>query len=127
MSTCDARVRAGRQLMARAGMSWTWLARRWCVVEQDEQRDLFVGDPWHQHLVDINMRLDVPRERTLCGDLLPSRPAYQEISRGLLKELCPDCLALAHSMRGGGRPASSRKSVEPVQSGQFDLYAASGA
>ena len=62
-------------------VSVSWIARRWCIVEQDEQQDLFVKDPWHLHLVDINLRLDVPRERTLCGDLLPSRPIYREVSR----------------------------------------------
>lgn len=114
-------------MIAGGGVSLSWLARRWCVVEQDEQRDLFVGDPWHQHLVDINMRLDVPRERTLCGDLLPARPAYQELSRALLKGLCPDCVALAHSMRGGKRSAAPRKTPGPMETGQFELYAISGA
>ncbi len=114
-------------MIARGGVSLSWMARRWCVVEQDEQRDLFVSDPWHQHLVDINMRLDVPRERTLCGDLLPSRPAYRELSRTLLKGLCPDCVALAHSMRGGKRPSAARKPSGPFETGQFELYAASGA
>src|SRR5690554_3380686 len=33
------------------------------ILEQDEQQDLFVGDPWHVHLVDINLRLDAPLER----------------------------------------------------------------
>src|SRR5690554_1409894 len=28
----------------------------------------------HVHLVDINLRLDAPLERSLCGDLLPSQP-----------------------------------------------------
>ena len=37
------------------------MARRWCLVEQDEQLDLFVEDSRHVHLVDINLRLDVPR------------------------------------------------------------------
>lgn len=114
-------------MTARAGAAFSWLARRWCVVEQDDQQDLFIDDPWHQHLVDINMRLDVPRERTLCGDLLPSRPSYQELSRPLLKGLCPECVALAQSMRGGKRTAAARKPAGLFETGQFELYAASGA
>ena len=62
-------------------MTLSWMAKRWCVVEQDEQQDLFVGDPWHVHLVDINLRLDAPLERSLCGDLLPSQPVYRELQR----------------------------------------------
>ena len=67
------------------------MARRWCLVEQDEQLDLFVEDSRHVHLVDINLRLDVPRERTLCADLLPSRPIYRELTRADLRTLCPAC------------------------------------
>lgn len=82
-------------------VSVAWIARRWCVVEQDEQQDLFVKDPWHLHLVDINLRLDVPRERTLCGDLLPSRPIYREVSRQIMSALCPACLDLVSDLRKG--------------------------
>ncbi|HDZ57483.1 MAG TPA: hypothetical protein ENI17_11300 [Pseudomonas xinjiangensis] len=103
-------------------MTLSWMVRRWCVVEQDEQQDLFVGDPWHMHLVDITMRLDVPRERTLCGDFLPSRPVYRELERLQLKVLCPDCLALARSLRGGKRPTAMPPKSEHGESGQFDLY-----
>ncbi len=101
-----------------------WMARRWCVVEQDEQQDLFVSDPWHVHLADINLRLDVPRERTLCGDLLPSRPVYSELVRPLLKTLCPQCLGLAQSLRTGrsGSPRSRRDTQANPGSGQIDLY-----
>lgn len=105
-------------------MTVSWMAKRWCVVEQDEQQDLFVGDPWHLHLVDINLRLDAPLERSLCGDLLPSRPVYTEVQRQILKNLCPQCLDVARTIRGYGRRTGSR----PVNAGlmvsqQFDLYA----
>ena len=76
-----------------------WIARRWCIVEQDEPQDLFVQDPWHLHLVDINLRLDVPRERTLCGDLLPSKPIYSEVSRKIMSAVCPACLQLTTELR----------------------------
>ena len=89
-------------------VSVSWIARRWCIVEQDEQQDLFVKDPWHLHLVDINLRLDVPRERTLCGDLLPSRPLYREVSRQCMAALCPACLGLASELRQGRKPARPR-------------------
>lgn len=82
-------------------VSVSWIARRWCIVEQDEQQDLFVQDPWHLHLVDINLRLDVPRERTLCGDFLPSRPIYREVSRQVMAAVCPACLNLVSDMRKG--------------------------
>lgn len=108
-------------------MTLSWMARRWCVVEQDEQQDLFVSDPWHLHLVDINMRLDVPRERTLCGDLLPSRPVYQELTRPLLKGLCLECTSLAGAMRGGKRSTPRREAPEQEQGEQLEMYAASGS
>lgn len=109
-------------------MTVRWMARRWCVVEQDEQQDLFVGDPWHLHLADINMRLDVPRERTLCGDLLPSRPVYRELIKPLLTMLCPQCHALAQSLRGGatGRPKAPTPELV-LGSAQIDLYPDNGA
>ncbi len=98
------------------------MARRWCLVEQDEQRDLFVADPWHVHLVDINLRLDVPRERTLCGDLLPSSPIYRELTRKDLRTLCPACVDLAEQARAAGRrPAAARSKSDPAQMQQFDL------
>lgn len=98
------------------------MARRWCLVEQDEQRDLFVEDPWHVHLVDINLRLDVPRERTLCGDLLPSSPIYRELTRKDLRTLCPACVDLAEQARAAGRrPAATRSKSDPAQMQQFDL------
>lgn len=106
-------------------MTLSWMARRWCVVEQDEQQDLFISDPWHMHLVDINMRLDVPRERTLCGDLLPSRPVYQELTRPILKNLCPECANLAGAMRGG-RPATAPRQAQVQEQGeQIEMYTAS--
>ncbi len=105
-------------------MTLSWMARRWCVVEQDEQQDLFISDPWHLHLVDINMRLDVPRERTLCGDLLPSRPVYQELTRPLLKGLCLECTNLAGAMRGGKR-SPPRRAPAQEQGEQFEMYSAS--
>lgn len=85
------------------------LAQRWCVVEQEQQQDLFVTDPWHTHMVEINMRLDNPVERTLCGDLLPARPVYRELLRAMLPNLCPQCLALT-SLRKGVKGASQRRS-----------------
>lgn len=98
------------------------MARRWCLVEQDEQRDLFVEDPWHVHLVDINLRLDVPRERTLCGDLLPSSPIYRELTRKDLRSLCPACMDLAEQARGAGRrPATARSASGQTAMQQFDL------
>ncbi|UAW97061.1 hypothetical protein KEM63_09455 [Halopseudomonas nanhaiensis] len=105
------------------------MARRWCVVEQDDQHDLFVSDPWHMHLADVNVRLDVPRERTLCGDLLPARPVYRELVRPLLKVLCPQCQATARSLRA--RPADPSRKLAAADSasgnGQIDLYTDSGA
>lgn len=98
------------------------MARRWCLVEQDEQRDLFVADPWHVHLVDINLRLDVPRERTLCGDLLPSSPIYRELTRKDLRTLCPACVDLAEQARAAGRrPTAVRSKRDSAQMQQFDL------
>lgn len=108
-------------------MTISWIARRWCVVEQDEQRDLFVGDPWHIHLVDINLRLDTPRERTLCSDLLPSQPIYRELTRRLLSGLCPQCLATAQSLRQTGSKALRKASASAAPSQQFDLYASGGS
>lgn len=98
------------------------MARRWCLVEQDEQLDLFVEDSRHVHLVDINLRLDVPRERTLCADLLPSRPIYRELTRAELRTLCPACVRLAEQARAAGQRRTvsrSRSEAAPVQ--QFDL------
>lgn len=94
-------------------MTVTWLAKRWCVVEQDKQQDLFVGDPWHTHMVDINMRLDNPVERTLCGDLLPARPVYRELLRAALPSLCPQCLCQA---RANKRVASRAQPPSAAQS-----------
>lgn len=98
-------------------MTASWMARRWCVVEREEQHDLFIIDPWHTHLVDINMRLDVPVERTLCGDLLPARPVFSELLRSVLPQLCPECLARARSQRiagrGAGQSARSRRAGAP--------------
>lgn len=109
-------------------MTMSWIAKRWCVVEQDEQQDLFVGDPWHHHLVDINLRLDAPLERSLCGDLLPSRPVYQVLTRQLLKNLCPHCRDTAQSLRGNSRRAAPpRGAALPVMAQQFDLYAPAGS
>ena len=100
------------------------MAKRWCVVEQDEQQDLFVGDPWHVHLVDINLRLDAPLERSLCGDLLPSRPVYSEVQRTLLKSLCPQCMDVANSLRQAGkRPRAKAVAAVVAMTQQFDLYA----
>lgn len=103
-------------------MTISWIARRWCVVEQDEQRDLFVGDPWHIHLVDINLRLDTPRERTLCSDLLPAQPIYRELTRRLLSGLCPQCLATARSLRQAGRQTAPKINVVDGTVQQFDMY-----
>lgn len=113
-------------------MTVAWLAKRWCVVEQDEQQDLFVADPWHVHMVDINLRLDMPVERTLCGDLLPARPVYRELLRATLASLCPQCLdqARAQKIRAGRGPVrlalAHSDVVEPTDRPQFDLYAAAG-
>ena len=105
-------------------MTVSWRAKRWCVVEQDEQQDLFVGDPWHVHLVDINLRLDAPLERSLCGDLLPSRPVYSEVQRKLLKSLCPQCMDVANTLRQAGkRPRAKAAAAVAVMTQQFDLYA----
>ena len=105
-------------------MTVSWMAKRWCVVEQDEQQDLFVGDPWHVHLVDINLRLDAPLERSLCGDLLPSRPVYSEVQRRVLKNLCPQCMDVARTLREAGRRPSARVGAVMVgMTQQFDLYA----
>ena len=62
-------------------------------------------DPWHLHLVDINLRLDVPRERTLCGDLLPSRPLYREVARSMMAAICPACMTLASELHKGQQRA----------------------
>ena len=105
-------------------MTVSWMAKRWCVVEQDEQQDLFVKDPWHMHLVDINLGLDAPLERSLCGDLLPSQPVYRELQRPLLKSLCPQCMDTARTLREAGRRVSSRRgTVLAAGNQQFDLYA----
>ena len=105
-------------------MTVSWMAKRWCVVEQDEQQDLFVGDPWHVHLVDINLRLDAPLERSLCGDLLPSRPVYRELQRQILKSLCPQCMDTARTLRVTGRRSGPRPGTVVVEmTQQFDLYA----
>lgn len=105
-------------------MRVSWMAKRWCVVEQDEQQDLFVGDPWHVHLVDINLRLDAPLERSLCGDLLPSRPVYRELQRQVLKNLCPQCMDTASTLRTAARRSSPRAgTVATGMTQQFDLYA----
>ncbi|MEH6565374.1 MAG: hypothetical protein V7756_08645 [Halopseudomonas sp.] len=93
--------------------SVSWIARRWCVVEQDEQQDLFVQDPWHLHLVDINLRLDVPRERTLCGDLLPSRPVYREVTRQTMAAVCPACLELTGQLRQEQQRAPKPRRAQP--------------
>src|SRR5690606_11629466 len=90
------------------------MAKRWCVVEQDEQQDLFVGDPWHVHLVDINLRLDAPLERSLCGDLLPSHPVYRELQRQSLRSLCPQCVDVARTMRAAGRRSAARPGTGTV-------------
>lgn len=111
-------------------MTVAWLAKRWCVVEQDEQQDLFVADPWHVHMVDINLRLDMPVERTLCGDLLPARPVYRELLRATLANLCPQCLDQARAQkkstgRGPVRPGlTPSDGAELADRPQFDLYAA---
>lgn len=105
-------------------MTVSWMAKRWCVVEQDEQQDLFVADPWHVHLVDINLRLDTPRERSLCGDLLPSQPVYRELQRAQLKSLCPQCMDTARTLREVGRRSAVRAGTAPLgMTQQFDLYA----
>lgn len=104
-------------------MTVSWMAKRWCVVEQDEQQDLFVGDPWHVHLVDINLRLDAPLERSLCGDLLPSRPVYSEVQRKVLKSLCPHCMDVASTLRQASRRPSRARTVMAGMPQQFDLYA----
>lgn len=83
-------------------MTTSWMARRWCVVKREEQHDLFVGDPWHTHLVDINLRLDIPVERTLCGDLLPARPVFAELLRSFVPQLCPQCVSHARAQRVAG-------------------------
>lgn len=102
------------------------MARRWCVVEQDEQHDLFVSDPWHVHLVDVNLRLDGPRERTACGDLLPARPVFRELVRPLLKVLCPQCVEVAQCQRkrASGDPLRVRYAPSASDSmfSQFELY-----
>ncbi len=95
-------------------VSVSWIARRWCIVEQDEQRDLFVQDPWHLHLVDINLRLDVPRERTLCGDLLPSRP--------MMAAICPACMRLVNELRQGQQHSRPVAQKAPLgESGQVAM------
>lgn len=103
----------------------SWMARRWCVVKHEEQHDLFVGDPWHIHLVDINLRLDIPVERTLCGDLLPARPVYAELLRAVVPQLCPQCVSHARAQRGAGRHISpgksSRAATTAGESRQIDL------
>ena len=106
------------------------MARRWCVVEREEQHDLFIGDPWHTHLVDINLRLDIPIERTLCGDLLPARPVFSELVRALVPQLCPECLAHARSQRiaraGSGRAANPGSGDTADQFRQIDLNVVQG-
>lgn len=96
------------------------------MVEQDEQQDLFVSNPWHVHLVDINLRLDVPLERTLCGDLLPSRPVYREVTRQALRGLCPACLAMAREQRQVRRPVA-RNVVLSGLSMQIELSGVGGS
>lgn len=95
-------------------MTASWMARRWCVVERDDQHDLFVGDPWHTHLVDINLRLDIPVERTLCGDLLPARPVFTELLRSVLPQLCPECVSYARAHRAASGQSTSPRSVEVI-------------
>lgn len=104
-------------------MTLSWMARRWCVVEREEQHDLFVGDPWHTHLIDINMRLDLPVERTLCGDLLPARPVFSELLRAIVPQLCPQCLANARSQRVTASTAARSASPRSESDGrrQIDL------
>jgi len=103
-------------------VSVSWIARRWCIVEQDEQRDLFVQDPWHLHLVDINLRLDVPRERTLCGDLLPSRPLYREVARSMMGAICPACMQLVNELRQGQQRSRPVAQKAPLgESGQVAM------
>lgn len=106
-------------------MTTSWMARRWCVVKREEQHDLFVGDPWHTHLVDINLRLDIPIERTLCGDLLPARPVFAELLRSIVPQLCPQCVAHARAQRvAGSQPARSNALVRGAGAGesrQIDL------
>lgn len=105
-------------------MTISWMAKRWCVVEQGEQQDLFVGDPWHAHLVYINMRLDAPLERTLCGDLLPAQPVYRELHRQMLKNLCPQCTDMVHALRGAAKQSKPQtRTVQADTTQQFDLYA----
>lgn len=106
-------------------MTLAWMAKRWCLVEQDEQQDLFVGDPWHTHMVDINLRLDNPIERTLCGDLLPSRPEYRELIKAALPTLCPQCLMQARSLKAVAPTAVRRIAAGALESPmlkQIDLY-----
>lgn len=117
-------------------MRASWMARRWCVVEHDDQHDLFVGKPWHTHLVDINLRLDVPVERTLCGDLLPARPVFTELLGSILPQLCPECVLHAQSQRNAataprerasaGRTASLRSGETADGCRQIDLGVVQG-
>ena len=66
--------------------------------------------------------LDVPRERTLCGDLLPSSPIYRELTRADLRNLCPTCVDLAEQARvAGRRPVAARNNGDSGQMQQFDL------
>tara|TARA_R110001599_G_scaffold351153_1_gene582358 strand:- start:1032 stop:1292 length:261 start_codon:yes stop_codon:yes gene_type:complete len=85
-------------------------------------------------MVDINMRLDNPVERTLCGDLLPARPVYRELLRAVLPSLCPQCLSQARASKGVG----SKKQLTPAERScsdeagfrataqQFELYRQGG-
>ncbi len=80
---------------------WSLYAYR--LLIPDEQLDLFACREVRLHIVARQLELDDPGDHTLCGSILPSRPLWEDLSPGRLRDthLCSICLQRLRADRQG--------------------------
>lgn len=74
----------------------TWSLHAYQLIIPDEQLDLFACREIRLHVTLRQLELNGHADRTLCGNLLPANPHWQDLSRPLLSDsrFCPECLAV---------------------------------
>ncbi|TRX74939.1 hypothetical protein [Pseudomonas mangiferae] len=83
-----------------------WSLFGYCLIEPDEQLDLFACREVRLHLVARQLELGSHADRTLCRGLLPARPLWRTLQADALRDprLCPDCLKVLQAQRRGQHP-----------------------
>ena len=84
-----------------------WSLHAYKLIEPDEQLDLFACREVRLHLVERQLELAGPVDRTLCCGLLPAQPRWRALDGDGLRDprLCPACQATLKVQRHGERTA----------------------